>query len=345
MERPTILLVLLVHCAVACADIAPVAGTQPIAPVFEKADLVCNCVVHAVKVVSEQRLGTAPKTIVRQHLSATVEVDDQYKPATAARQWISVEFDQEIPATRASMPALQKGERAVMFLNLAAPSSYVFADPFLAAIPFYSLPQAPGEQGLKKLQAALAAVLQSPNREDQIRAMELLEGFDVVAPDTSLALVPLSRSSDPEVALSAFAVLLKIKGRGQINEAEVLTNLKTYLDSYAGDLEPAALINIGSELGQMGNEKALTALESLAGCRYRSIRLGALSAIRRIRSPQSAPVLVQRLDDVDNNVRYVAVITLAEIFQKYGDYAPGMGLFDKNPGKYVQLWKDWYRNQ
>jgi hypothetical protein len=198
---------------------------------------------------------------------------------------------------------------------------------------------------LKKLQATLAAVLRMPNREDQVRAMELLQEFDRIAPDTSPALVTLSRSSDAEVALSAFAVLLKIKGTEDANDVEVLTNLKTYLDSYVGGSELSALMNIGSELGQIGNERTLRAIESLAGSRYLSIRFGAMSAIRRIRSPQSASVLIQRLDDVDNNVRYIAVITLAEIFQKYGDFAPGMGLFDKNPGKYIQLWKDWYRNQ
>jgi len=105
------------------------------------------------------------------------------------------------------------------------------------------------------------------------------------------------------------------------------------------------MINIGGELGQIGNERTRTVLESFAGSRYLPIRLGAMSAIRRIRSPESASVLIQRLDDIDENVRYLAVITLAEIFQKYGEYAPGMGLFDKNPGKYVELWKDWYRKQ
>jgi hypothetical protein len=345
VKRLTIGLALCVLCVDACADIAPAPGTQPIAPVFEKADLVCNCVVQAIRVMSEQRLGTAPKIVVRQHVTATVEVDDQYKPTTPVGQWISVEFDQEIPATRASMPSIEKGERALMFLDATASSVYVFADPFLAAVRFYSLPRMPGEQGLKKLQAALAAVLQSPTRDDRMRAMQLLEGFDQIAPDTSPTLVSLSRSPDPEVALSAFAVLLKIKGPDDTIGVQVLTDLKAYLDTHAAVSESEVLVNIGSELGQIGNEKALPALESLAGSRYFPIRFGAMSAIRHIRSPQSAAVLIQHLDDADHNIRYVAVIALAEIFQKYGDYAPGMGLFDKNPEKYVQLWKEWYRNQ
>jgi len=276
---------------------------------------------------------------------ANVEVEDEYRSAAPVGRWISVEFWQEIPATLASMPSLEKGERAVMFLSSSASSRYTFADPFLGAVALHSLPLAPGGQGLKKLEQALRSVLLLTDREDQVRALELLGGFDEVAPDTIFALLSLTHSADPAVALSAFVVLLKTEDAENVNQADLLANLKIYLDSYPPGAEPAQLTNIGSELGQIRSDKALVGLEAIADCRYVAIRFGALSAIRHIRSPESAPVLIQHLDDSDSNVRYVAVIALAEIFQKYGDYAPGMGLFDKNPDFYVRLWKNWWAQE
>jgi len=43
------------------ADVAPVPGTQRVAPVFEGAALVCNCFVESLKITDEQRLQRAGK--------------------------------------------------------------------------------------------------------------------------------------------------------------------------------------------------------------------------------------------------------------------------------------------
>lgn len=342
MGKSTVPLALLMFCASARADVAPIAGTQSVAPVFEKADLVCNCVVRSLRVLSQRELGVTPKIVVRQRVVASVEVNDDYKSITPAARQIFVGFEREIPATRASMPSLESGERAVMFLSSTGPSHYTFADPFLGAVPFHSLPLTAGGQGLEKLEQALRAVLLLTDRDDQIQALELLGGFDQATPGTSSALLSLTHSPDPVVVLSAFVVLLKISGTPDIDQADLLANLKIYLDSYPLGTEPTQLTNIGSELGHIQSDKALAGLEALSDCRYVPIRFGALSAIRNVRSPNSASVLIRHLDDKDGNVRYVAVIALAEIFQKYGDYAPGMGLFDKNPDFYTRLWKDWW---
>src|SRR5438876_2036723 len=63
------------------------------------------------------------------------------------------------------------------FFSITPSSSYVFADPYLGVIPFSELPLQSRDWGLKKLQAALAGVLRLPNRGDQIRAMQLLQGL------------------------------------------------------------------------------------------------------------------------------------------------------------------------
>jgi hypothetical protein len=67
-----------------------------------------------------------------------------------------------------------------------------------------------------------------------------------------------------------------------------------------------------------------------------------MQSLRKMRSPRAAPVVVSRLDDPNSDIQYLAVITLAETFGKYGDYAPSVYLFRQRPQYYVDLWKKWW---
>jgi HEAT repeat protein len=149
--------------------------------------------------------------------------------------------------------------------------------------------------------------------------------------------VPLSSSKDPEIAFWALAVLLNAKVPGS------LESLNKYLQTYEGNSTPIAWTGIDSDLHQIRDPEARPLLETLTESRHVPIRFGAMQALRKIKSPKSAPALVRRLDDSDRTVQYIAVISLAEILGKYeGDYAPAMPTFEKNPGKYTDLWKQWW---
>jgi hypothetical protein len=334
------LLDMLLLSQVLLSDIAPIPGTQAVNPVFDEADVVCNCLVESLRVVDERKQGQQGKPLIWQHVVATVHILDLYKTPDSNSVTLQVEFEQELPPTRASMPAPSKGETALLFLKASEGSLYGFADPFLGATPFASIRLEHGPLGLLKLQSALAAVARQGTHDDQIRAMRLLQGMDKVSADALTQLTSLSASSDPDVALSAIAALLK---SGSPDSVERLQN---YLLAYEGNAhQPFALISIGTELGQITDSKALPTLEALASSKYLSIRFGAVDALRYFKNPNSSSVLVQRLDDPDSNLRYVAVITLAETFGKSGDYAPTMNLFDAHPDFYTNLWKTWWTSE
>ena len=180
----------------------------------------------------------------------------------------------------------------------------------------------------------------SGNREDVIRALQLLQGLDSFEQATLSAVAALCDSEVPEVAIPALGVLLKTK------TPESVEQLKRYLDKYKGNVQPLALISVGSELGRIDSVKALPLVEGLATSRFVAVRYGAMDAIRRIKSPKSVPFLVARLDDTDATIQYVALITLAEVLGKYDDnFAPSMYLFDKKPLYYVGLWKRWWAEE
>ena len=332
----TLILFLLIGRAL--ADVVPVPGTQPVAPIFARSDLVCNCVVESIRVSEEQILLRGGKPVTRRHIIASTHVNEAYNREMKSGTRIKIVFDEEVPSTSGSMPAVSASEQAIIFLRLSGPAVFEFADPFLGVTPFSAIPIGGNQTqlGLMRLETALAVILESHNHDDQINALRLLQGFDELSSASLTRLETLSASSDEEVAISAIAVLVKTKS------PESVRRLVDYLSTHGGSAQSLAVVSIGTELGRVADPEALTSLENLASSRYVPLRLGALAGIRNIKNPKSAGVLVKRLDDPDTNVRYLAVITLSEIFTLGGEYSPTMYLFDQNPDSYTQRWKSWW---
>lgn len=323
------------------AEIVPLPGSQDVEPIFRKADLVCNCVVTTVRVVEEAHIQRAGKPITTQRLIAILAVSDLYKPDSLDGQ-IVVSFETEIPSTRASQPELRQGERALMFLNVVS-GSYVLADPFIGVVPLQNLSTQSRGIGLRKLEAALIAELQAKDREERIRALQLLDGFHL-RPDAAAALVPLSNSSDSEVSLPAFVALIKIKSEDN-SLSDNLLRLRNYIESSTGRLDAIGLANLCGALRKISDPRTVMVMESLATSRFIGVRRAAMQSLRNSRDRNAATTLISRLDDPDQDVRYLAVITLAETFEKYDNYAPSMYLFDQNPQHYIDLWKHWWRTE
>ncbi|MGA7523036.1 MAG: hypothetical protein WBW84_11170, partial [Acidobacteriaceae bacterium] len=53
--------------------------------------------------------------------------------------------------------------------------------------------------------------------------------------------------------------------------------------------------------------------------------------------------LISELDAPDLYDEYIAISTLADLYGKTGEYGPGIGEFERDRGRYVQLWKAWFR--
>jgi HEAT repeat protein len=190
--------------------------------------------------------------------------------------------------------------------------------------------------GLEGFELQLAKIVELPNRDDRVNALKLLEGCDNLSPEITKRIIPLTTSTDPEIAFAAMAVLLK---SGTAADVE---RVRKYVRTYSTDSAPISVVGLASELGQVHDEAAWPALCDLSRSPLLSIRIGSMQALRRIRGTQAAPCLIERLDDSNSYVSYLGLITLAETFEKYGDYAPNMELFDGNRRFYVSLWKAWW---
>jgi hypothetical protein len=308
-------------------------GDVLVRPVFDKADLVCMCRVEMVSVAMPGIDGSGSQRAVR----VNAEILDGYKSPPEAQGGL-VEFEYPIdPMSTES--GIQTKQILLIFLKLRPSGIYQLADPTIGLTIFRQQPRVSDFIGFDGLQSALAATLGMGNSEDQINALYLLKGIQKLDPNTLSAVSELSSSRTPDVAFVSLAVLLATGTPESVNK------LKNYLDGYQEVRPPVGLISAAGALSLITDVNTLPDLEDLSGSRLLSIQRAAMNAIRKIASTKSVPVLIQRLDDPDPNVQYSAVITLAELLGADGDYGPDMGLFDKDPHKYVALWKQRWAEQ
>lgn len=323
--------------AFAYAQVAPTPGSQSLEPAFDAADLVCYGFVRSV--VPETMTTDDQASARTRRMRANIEVRDIYKSAFNENSVI-VEFTQTFPGSRGGgEPTLSTGQSAILFLKAVRPGIYEFADRSRGAILFRSLTGQSEGKGVERLQYALVAVLAGDNQDDRLTSLRLLHGFGYLSPSVLSRISHFADSKDPLTALWAMTVLVKA------DVPDSVGRLSTYLDSYHEDIQDWVILNVDTDLAQIRDPKARTALESLTTSKFSPIRDGAMRGLRRLRDPRSVPSLVRRLEDSDQGIQYLAVITLAETLGKYGDYAPNMALFDRSPHMYTDLWKQWWAEE
>jgi hypothetical protein len=183
------------------AGIMPPPGSTTVQPVFDKADIVCSCVVESATLITRAGVGAdgGYSKVIR--VTATVLEGFQAEPDHPGSIVFELPSDPQLTA-----PWIQKGEKLLLFLSKGPAGVYELTDRFIGLTRFsLPLPQTSGGAGLDKLQDALAASLNQGNGDDQTHAMQLLEGFDPISPATLSAVRPLASSANAEIAFTALA--------------------------------------------------------------------------------------------------------------------------------------------
>jgi len=333
--------ILLCLAAVGCACAlwawpAAIPGTVPIGPVFTDSDLVCAA---RVQTASPAATSFALAPAGRED-TASIRLEDVYKGSEPQPQMVKVRYAPANFGAQNGTPVLTPGETVLLFLRMISPGVYTFTEKDISTTQFSRISPLSGvPSGPSKLELALVQIVETGNHNDRINAMQLLEGFDQPSPETLSAVAPLYSSPDPEEQFLALGILLKTKTPAALN------TVRYYLQTYWGAQQPMSIIALGTEISQITNPLALLDLEALSGSRFVSVQYGAMQAIRSMRSSKSASFLIRKLDDSNPIISYEALITLNDIFNKNGNYGPSIPLFNKNPQNYIQLWKQWWKDE
>jgi hypothetical protein len=227
------------------------------------------------------------------------------------------------------------GPYRLAFFRLAD-HEYEFVNPRYPSFPAIPDVASSGSRLIDRVTQQLAAVIGSTacTTDEKIQAMFSLQR--VRSPLlTSVLKQAAAPTSEEIVRLTAVAALL------ERNEVDALAIAEPVLLQPSAKLPPYLSQNLASAIARgIRDEKAVPSLAHLLHAPAAETRRAAASAMRDIGSRASLRPLSTALDDSDVEVRYYAVIGLAEITRQ-GDWRPLLPEFQSNEQKYLDHWREW----
>ena len=165
--------------------------------------------------------------------------------------------------------------------------------------------------------------------------LRILQQFSSVNNETYLQIRKLADEQPSEVTIESLVMLSQSSPEPQQYVSKLITILTNNPGSLVAHQENVLnILSAQSALADVENLKKLTASSNPV------LRLGAVEGLRNLKV-QDSTFFLSLLDSPDRNVQYQAIMAMAELNHASGDYAPSLGLFDKDPDKAIQLWKSW----
>jgi HEAT repeat protein len=203
----------------------------------------------------------------------------------------------------------------------------------------------PTETGLSLLQRDIARALKGSDLNSLRRALAMLSEFDVLDAETFRDLTAIKDQPDADSKILRLIALAKFNRAAKTPESVAAGSILREL-GYAlkarGDSPPPNVAQVAFAIANDGTVSDLSALEDITTSPIPYIRRSAMRGIRKLGTPKSVPFLVAQMRSADIEVKYLAVITLAEIVSKNGQFAPAMDLFERDPERYTALWAAWW---
>ena len=207
----------------------------------------------------------------------------------------------------------------MFFLKSNASNGFIFTSyyyPFVVAA--MAAPRAGGND-YDRVLAEVVNVLDLPQTTwgDKYAAIDVLKEIETPAASASLRLA--AKSGDMRVKLRAVAALLS---KNDISELEFAEKM---LSGRPSGIALELINNLTAALHGVKDPKAIPTLVRLLGSRYVEVRRSSAFALRRTGADAAISPLMKALYDNDRDVRYHAVMGLAEITKQYS-WAPAMDI-------------------
>jgi hypothetical protein len=254
---------------------------------------------------------------------------------------ISVHF---LVGDSAGFQGLRKGEEALLFLKKVG-AEYAFIDPDNGKLPVAEMEAVSAGSEVDseeaRLSSELMALAHSPDSRQASEGLSRLAEFDKqkAAPEIqkqaasgdlevrALALAKLMEGGD----LSVEAEALKILTEAPMNDPKhYATREQRIRNAFSNALWSAH---------RRHDARMATFAAKLADHPDEILHNAARYAMRGMKSSANIPELLKLLDEPKLQDQYIGVITLCELERKKN--CPSIPVFEKNPGRYLQEWKDW----
>jgi hypothetical protein len=309
--------------------------TLNIPELISGSDLIIVGRVDSVRQVSSTTMELYGRELPARVMVCEIEVSRPLKgrlPGAVAK----IRFELPVtPAGGIGYRGIPSGSYRLVFLR-ASGAYYNFSNPY-----YPSFPAVPGVEEnattiLDQVVAQLAAVIQTADspEADKLEALFYAQGLNNIALKTALR--SGLQSENKSIQLSVATVLL------ERNDVSALPVAENALVHPKADLPPYLLQNLSSGIARgIRDERAIPGLgRILLGAPDAYARRGAASALRATGSPLATVSLGQGLKDTDFEVRYLAVIGLAEITGQ-NEWRPLEEDFREHEQRYLTHWTEW----
>ena len=265
----------------------------------------------------------------------TIKADRCYKGTATGNEIVIVVVDVMGPGY--SGPSFRAGEYVLLFAR-AVGGWYELTDPSLGKLPASEGPPGDGTDSPPSLEADLWASLSEGNREVVIVALRLLAGMK--RGQSTKELRGLLPTTDRAVEGLVHLALIKHADYGLLAEAG------RFVESETSDWTFAIHQSlVCAAIDEIVDIQPLPTLHEFTRSKSPELRLAAVRALGAIRSPESATVLMRRLDDASSDVRYGALMALAALDDKALEQAPSWEIFDRKEATFIRRVKDWWSRE
>jgi hypothetical protein len=309
---------LLLTSTFALTKIIPSPGSFNLDQLFEQSDIVF---VAQVKSISHLEKGSVRASLLPNRF---------FKGKNRSTPQLETIF--EVPSNGPQL--LAEGDQALFFLKEDG-SGFTPTQPTYARFHITHLAASEPHEGLGGLEADLESGLTDRDKGRVSTNLELLLGFTRL--EFPLKVEGVISSDDPQIRVLGHAILLK---NGITTHTSEMLPL---LESIPPD-SAVSVLEIGETLSGLPEPALLPVANQLSRSKHKSLRIDSLQALIRLNSASSVPYLVERLNDRDRYVAFLAVKALAGITGFSDDnYLPAYAVFDKDPTPYLTRWRSWWK--
>lgn len=257
----------------------------------------------------------------------------------AASMKLAVLFPQRNPDW--GPPSCPSGAVLLFLKGAASNDLFPLVDEFFGIRYFPGQPPRTDDKtgGLDRLESDAASFLTSDDPATVAAAIMLLSDFDQLSKTTISSLEGTTAKPDRN------ASILRLEILARNNPDKYFDELARHVPDILTSDQPLITVRFCEAVERAASPQRLDALEAVVSgiAGDTPVRVCAMSAIRRMKEPRTVPFLVKEVDDPNVDVAYLAVIALADITDKNGDFGPGMRLFRTNPEKYRSVWRQWWQ--
>jgi hypothetical protein len=332
-------------CSSALAYPRPRDGTENIPKLIADSTLVCKGEVIDAPAVTPTRDPSPP------HLTATalVQAGSCFKGEMPPSNVLSILFDGIVPMASSPYVVLRKGEYRLFFLKPENDRNdkYVMVDEWFGQLPISRLlgiAPAGDTDPMHLLESDLKAGLLDADRERVLDSIRMLGNMRRLR--STAELMALLNSSDPLVRTYVYEALLRL------HDYSVLPAVDQWF--MAQPQRPSQLLlprdallamqdRLAIEVGMIRDPTTLPILLHLLHLPDSIIRMQVLQAVRAMHSPESAPALLEMLDDSNADNGFIAMQALIELAGGgVIEWVPSWPAFRYNPAYYAAKCREWW---